>query len=124
MNDPRHLRFGTSLEEWIQGFPAELPRDAVGLWQISNTLRRGFELSEAAFQVSMRKSVKALLDAGAVPVFGSSEDRQWHLATEFGGTADVVVEAVMTYLQSLGREPDFGDLWFALPAFVEARSGA
>jgi len=125
MNDsPHHLRFGTPLEEWIRAFPAELPRDAVGLWQISNSLRRGFELSDSVFQISIRKSVKALLDAGAVPVFGSSADRRWHLAEGFDGTSDVIVERVMSYLGGLGREPDVGDLWLALPSFVEASSGA
>ena len=125
MNDsPRHLRFGIPLEECIAAFPAELPRDAVGLWQISNSLRRGFELSDAVLQISIRKSVEALLDAGAVPVFGSSADRNWHLAEGFDGPNEVVADKVMKYLAALGREPDVGDLWLALPCFVEASSGA
>lgn len=32
--EPQHVDYGTPVSEWIALIPGELPRDAVGLWQI------------------------------------------------------------------------------------------
>jgi hypothetical protein len=45
---PTHKFWGTPLNEWIERIPNELPRDAVGLWQIVSDGRYGFELKEDA----------------------------------------------------------------------------
>ncbi len=119
MNDPIHLRDGTPLDDYIASIPNELQVDAVGLWQVFNTLRRGYGLQESELLVYVRKSIETLFAAGAVPVVGSTKDRAWHPADGFGQQAEIV-EAVLLYLRTLGRDPDVGDLWFSLPQFVKA----
>jgi hypothetical protein len=120
----RHRTYGTPIEETVEAFPNELPIDAVGLWQIVNSLKRGFDLENPELAKYVQKSVEALLKAGAVPVIGSTEDKYWHRASGFGGQDKEVIEQVLAYLQRLGRDPDFGDIWFALPKFIEGASEA
>ena len=38
--EPTHSFFGTPLSEWISRVPNELPRDAVGLWQVAPVLEQ------------------------------------------------------------------------------------
>ena len=116
----RHRTYGTPIDETVEAFQNELPMDAVGLWQIVNSLKRGFDLENPQLAKYVQKSVETLLKAGAVPVIGSSEDKCWHRASGFGGQDKEVTEQVLTYLQRLGRDPDVGDIWFALPKFVHA----
>jgi hypothetical protein len=115
-----HRTYGTPIDETVEAFQNELPIDAVGLWQIVNSLKRGFDLKNPELNKYVQKSVDSLLKAGAVPVFGSSEDRCWHRASDFRGEDNEIIEQVLTYLQRLDRDPDVGDIWFALPKFVEA----
>ena len=120
----RHLKYGTPIQECVDAFPKELSLDAVGLWQVVNTLKRGYELQEPDLSFFVRRGIEALLKAGAVPVIGSSEDKMWHRASGFKGEEANVVDQVLHYLQSLDREPTVGDLWFALPQFVAGTSDA
>ena len=113
-----HRTYETPIEETVAAFPNELPIDAVGLWQIVNSLKRGFDLANPELANYVQKSVGGLLKAGAVPVIGSVEDKCWHRVSEFTGSDDEIIEQIMTYLQRLGRDPDVGDIWFALPKFV------
>lgn len=123
MSTPRHLHFGTLATDWVAAIPNELPIDAVGLWQVFAALKRGFGLEEPELTVWVRRSVEALLSAGALPVVGSAVDKNWHRAKGFGRERDTDVEAVLAYLRDLGREPHVGDLWFALPQFIGGASG-
>lgn len=120
MNDAIHQRNGTPLSTYAASVANELQVDAVGLWQVFNTLRRGFGLEDLELAVHVRKCIEALFAAGAVPVVGSAKDKAWYLAGGFGQQGDAKVEAVLLYIRSLGRDPDVGDLWFALPKFARA----
>jgi hypothetical protein len=115
----RHRTFGTPIDETVQAFPNELQVDAVGLWQIVNSLRRGFDLENVELGKYIRKSVEALLAAGAVPVIGSTQDTGWRRARDFQGNDKEIVDQLLSYLQLLGRDPDVGDIWFALPNFID-----
>jgi len=39
---------------------------------------------------------------------------------EYGDTAGEISEAIITEWRDSGREPDVGDVWFALPHILEA----
>ena len=120
----RHRTYGTPIEDTVESFPNELPIDAVGLWQIVNSLKRGFDLENSDLTKYVEKSVEALLKASAVPVIGSAADKCWYRARAFGGQQKEIIEQVLAYLRHLGRDPDVGDIWFALPKFVEGASEA
>lgn len=111
--EPRHRTFGTTLSEWISLTPRELPIDAVGLWQIVKNLESGYGLSGKALEDAVRSSVEALLAAGALPVQGSRADSRWHLRSDLAKPQEQVLEKVMAYWKTLGRDPDVGDIWFA-----------
>jgi hypothetical protein len=119
MNELNDLTAGTTLNECVAAFPNELQVDAVGLWQVVNTLRRRYGLQEPELAVHVRKSIEGLLAAGAVPVVGSSKDNLWHVAAGFDQHGEDRTEALLRYLEALGRDPDVGDLWLALPKFTD-----
>ena len=119
----KHLTYGTPIDECVKAFAAELPHDAVGLWQIANTLKRGYGLERPDLEKFTRESIAHLLQAGAVPVYGSNLDNLWHKAAGFDGSPEQIVEQVVQYAIDLGRDPDVQDLWFAFPQHV-ASAGA
>ena len=117
--EPRHRTHGTPLSEWIALIPGELSIDAVGLWQAVNGLKRGYELSVAQLDGGVQDCVAALLAAGGKPVQGSNIDKRWHLRADLAHPEDQALAKVMKYWHALGRDPDFGDIWFARPEFYE-----
>lgn len=120
---PRHRSFGTPLDQWIAGIPAELPIDAVGLWQIIPPLRDAFGLDGEALIAATRRVLRALLAAGALPVVGSrtgpGPGPDWRPTDAYGAAPDIIVEGVIASWLASGRDPGLGDLWFALPASCE-----
>ena len=118
MNEPKHLTYGTPLSECVVAFENELQIDAVGLWQVISTLRRGYGLEEVELKAQVRKVIESLFIAGAIPVFGSARDKMWHPAAGFEQQDEERTEVVLRYLHNLGRDPGVEDLWFALPKFT------
>lgn len=96
---------------------SELSVDAVGTWQIVRRARAAFPTSEPLQFEVLSLAIQRLLAAGAQPVFGSRATRDWHVATEFQGSNGQ--QEILAYMRRLNRDPDFGDLWFALPEFIE-----
>jgi hypothetical protein len=116
--EPTHSIFGTPLSEWLWRVPNELPRDAVGLWQIAPVLEHHFGLSGAALESALRQAVHGLLAAGAMPVEGSDSPGRWALRSDLAASGEAGVDRVVQYWRELGREPNVGDIWFALPSQV------
>jgi len=116
--EPTHSIFGTPLSEWLLLVPNELPRDAVGLWQLTPTLEHHFGLSGAALESAVRQAVRGLLAAGAIVVEGGDSRGQWSARTDLADSGEAGVDRVVQYWRELGREPDPGDIWFALPSHV------
>ena len=117
-SEPTHSYFGTPLSEWISLIPNELEDDAVGLWQIIPTLRKAFGLEGAELERAIREALAKLLARGARPIFGV-KGRGWELATQYGDAPDAIIDAIIAEWHRMGRDPDFGDVWFALPSFYE-----
>jgi hypothetical protein len=121
MNKQRRDKFyGQTVEEWIEKIPGELPIDAVGLWQIVSFGREGFELSGEELVDAVRRSVAALLAKGAVPVVGAMDGIRVWTPVKYGDTADETTEAIIIEWRNSGRDPDVGDVWFAVPHILGA----
>ena len=117
-NDPKDKVFGTAMIEWIARAPNELPRDAVGLWQIVSAGVVNFDLSGSNLVEFVGRSIMALLDAGALPVRGGNGTSHfWIYQPQFGATKDAVRRGVIAEWQRIGNDVDdlMDSIWFALP---------
>lgn len=115
---PTHSSFGTPIGEWIECVANELLIDAVGLWQVVGPLEQAFSLSGEQLEHYVQASIAKLVECGALPVQGNDK-RQWSVRKDLAYPIDQVPRKVVQYWQSLNRQPDVGDLWFALPCFIE-----
>ena len=116
--EPTHRFSGTPLSEWILLVPNELPIDAVGLWQIAPVFEHDFGLSGPALEEALRQTVRGLLAAGAIAVEMSPPSPRWVARSDLAGSGEDCVNRVVQYWRDLGREPDVGDVWFALASEV------
>jgi glucose dehydrogenase len=113
--EPTDKYFGTPLSEWMSSIPNELPDDAVGLWQIIPALRRAFGLDDPAIEHFARLIIADLLSHGARPVVGSAAPGEyWTEVAEYGTSPEEIVDGVIGEWRAMGRDPDVGDVWFAL----------
>lgn len=110
--------WGGTVLEYIQAVPAELPIDAVGLWQIVPTGRRRFGLNGDDLTEFVRRCVAELLTQGAKPVFGGGgTEYDWIYQPQYGETNSEILDAVMKeWLAAGSPDCDPGGLWFALPS--------
>ena len=99
--------------------PNELEVDAVGLWQIVPCFKRDFGLQGAELERYVRQCISLLLERGAVPVWGNDNKDGWQIWTGLSSHPGPTLEKVIEYWHALGRDPDLGDIWFALPEFVK-----
>jgi hypothetical protein len=115
--DRVHRFHGTSAADWIARVPNELEVDAVGLWQIIPAGRHGFGFSGADLEQFTREALSELLARGALPVTG--QDGVWVIEHRYGAKADEIIDNVVKKWLSEGmRDPDVGDVWFGLAAFL------
>ncbi|WVT77635.1 hypothetical protein QM996_24720 (plasmid) [Sinorhizobium chiapasense] len=113
-SEPVNKYFGTPLSEWIERVPNELDMDAVGLWQVVETGRDGFELSGVDLRDFVLKCVQALLKSGAVPVFAStSSEKFWEKQLGYSDDADCAAREIVDEWTESGTDPDQDGLWFA-----------
>ncbi|CCB65614.1 MULTISPECIES: hypothetical protein [unclassified Hyphomicrobium] len=118
-NEPRHRRTGETLSEVIAQHPNELPYDAVALMHIVPTGRVNFGLTGDALTDYVRRSVRALLEAGAVPVTHiPGNGYEFTYETKYGSTIDEITEGVVKEWLTLPDDPLVlaGEgAWFARP---------
>ena len=116
VRDPVDERFGISASEWIALAPNELPIDAVGLWQIVDPLRHTYGMSGEDLSFYVRNCLLLLFSHGAIPVIGDVDGQNdWVAKDGYGGTPEGMAESIIAEWIASGRDPDFGDVWFALP---------
>ncbi len=118
-DEPRDKDYGTLLSEVISQIPGELPRDAVGLWQIVPAGRDGFGFEGAALSDFIRRAIHALIDAGAVPVrHQPGNEYEWSVQRQYGSKREDIAEAVIAEWLTMPDDPLVlcGDgVWFAKP---------
>ena len=121
----RELRdkfYGQTIDEWISTLPGELPVDAVGLWQIVSFGREGFGLSGEELEDLVRRGIKELFAKGAKPVVGAMDGIHVWTTVDYGNNVASVSEAIIEEWRNSRRDPDAGDVWFALPHIFNARA--
>jgi hypothetical protein len=107
--------FGSTIDEWISTLPGELTVDAVGLWQIVTFGREGFGLSGDQLTDFVRQGIERVFAKGAKPVVGAMDGIHVWTTVNYGDIPEVASNAIIAEWQTLGRDPDEGDVWFALP---------
>lgn len=118
-NEPLHRETGETLSDVIAQHANELVFDAVALMHIVPTGQTDFGLAGDALAEYVRRSVRALLEAGAVPVThvpGSGYDYIYE--PKYGSTADEITEGVVLAWLALPDDPLVlaGEgAWFARP---------
>ena len=112
--------YGHTVEEWIQKVPGELAVDAVGLWQIASFGREGFGLSGRELVDYVRQNLLALFARGAKPVQGALDNIYIWALVDYGSTAGDMADRIINEWLNSGRDPDVGDVWFALPHIYKA----
>jgi hypothetical protein len=115
----RRSRYGETMSERIACWPRSLNDLPVGLWQIVGHARQGFDLEGDALIEFIRRSIYALLDAGALPVRGAGivGVEKWILQPQYGRTKQEIAEAVIAeWLRDGAPTPEtWTGLWFGLP---------
>jgi hypothetical protein len=117
----REKFYGHTVEEWIEKVPGELAVDAVGLWQIVSFGREGFGLSGDKLVDYVRQNLLALFAKGAKPVQGALDNIHIWTLVDYGDTAEGMADGIIKEWLNSGRDPDVGDVWFALPHIYEAK---
>lgn len=96
IDEPRDKGSGETISEAISQYPQELDRDAVGIWQIVPGGRMDFGLSGDALADYVRRTIYALLDAGAVPVrHVPGNGFRWSRQKQYGLTREEIAEAII-----------------------------
>jgi hypothetical protein len=119
INEVRHHKTGETLSEVIGQLPNELARDAVALFHIVPKGRAGFGLSGDALTDYVRRAIRGLLEAGAVPVThipGSGYEFTYE--PKYGSTIDEITESVIHEWLALPDDPlvlAARGAWFARP---------
>ncbi len=77
INEPKDIRYGTPLSEWISLQPDRLLDNGSGLWNIVSAGDRGFSLVGAALTDFVRQTILALTAKGGCPVIASQTQPLW-----------------------------------------------
>lgn len=117
--EPVHEDYGIPMSEWISLIPNELPRDAVGMFQIVPDGRDGFHLAGRELEDFVRRAIHGLLDAGAIPVRGGKNTAfSWVAQRQYGSNRDEITEAIIAEWLAMPDDPLIlcGEgVWFARP---------
>jgi hypothetical protein len=124
--EPRDKQFGTPLSERIRGYAARMEDIGVGLYHVVPDGNQGFDYEGAALVEYVRRSLHALLDAGAVParfVPDGSGKGTWMVDDRYGTDKRSIVEGVIAEWLSEGGTlyPEWGDGWFMWPEYLPRR---
>jgi hypothetical protein len=114
--EPRDRLYGTPLSEWLRVMPSQMSDTPVGLWWLV-PMAEEFGFVGADRTDFLRRSIRALLDAGGLPVRGAGRPDAWLLQSQYGTDKSEIVEAVVREWQAQGAPTPapWTGLWFGLP---------
>lgn len=119
-SQPTHSYFGTPLDEWMANYPFELDIDFVGFGGIVASLRKDFGLQGDILENAVRKVLTDIFNRGAYVIIGSLEKPGTvERVTRYGDDTKTIVDALIGEWHASGRDPDYEDVWFALPGSYE-----
>ena len=124
MDEPKHKYWDVPATEWIEWYARAVPDENVlGLWQIVIDGRRWFGLTGEALTDYVRRSLAALVGAGARPLKEvDAKEHYWVLQPQYGSDSATIVDAVTAeWIAAGGRDGDPAGLWFGLPQICEER---
>lgn len=102
-----------TLADSIRGFVEELDIDGVSSFGVWATGRHGFGLTDGDLEAYARRSIAALLAAGAVPAMTSLAGPDFFVPlTGYQGSHEAIIEKIIREWKVMGRDPDHGWLWF------------
>jgi hypothetical protein len=109
--------YGTLMSDEIALIPNSLNDLPVGLWELVDQGRKSYGLKGDALASYIRRSIYALMDAGAKPVAGGNKPNQWKLQVQYGSNKYEVAEAVIQeWLRQGAPTPEpWTGVWFGLP---------
>ena len=112
-----------TLGEWLCEKANELEIDAVSLDSVVGVPRVNFGLDDADIDEAVRECLASIMARGARPIQGHNDGDgtpgYWTHVNRFGDDPAGVVEGVIREWHEAGVDPDIGDVWFALPWFIE-----
>ena len=118
-SEPLHRDTGETLSEVIAQHPHELAYDADALMHIVPVGRVSFGLKGDALTDYVRRSVRAMLEAGAVPVMHiKGNGYNYTYEPKYGSTIDEITENIVKEWLALPDDPLVlaGEgAWFARP---------
>jgi hypothetical protein len=110
---------GRTVAEVLELLAGELPRDAVGLWQIVPQGRDGFGLSGNQLIAFVERGIRSLIASGAQPVRHVPDSGfEWTVQHQYGRTTDEIVNAIIAEWLEMPDDPLVlcGEgVWFARP---------
>ena len=68
----------------------------------------------------MRRNILVLLAKGAKPVVGALDDVHYWSLVDYGNAPEEIADAIISEWQRAGRDPELGEVSFALPHIYEA----
>ena len=116
--EPRSKLSGEPMSEAIATLPSSLKDLPIGMWEIVDYGRKSFGLEGPSLANFIRRSIHALMDAGAKPVAGGNRPNKWRLQVQYGSNKYEVAEAVIQeWLRQGAPTPaPWTGLWFGLPS--------
>jgi hypothetical protein len=105
------------ISDWLERLPAELPVDAIGLWQIVPAGQTEFALTDERLTAFVASAIRRLLASGAVPVrHVPGSDYDWTEQAQYGSTIEEKVAALVAEWTTMPDDPQVlcGEgVWFA-----------
>ena len=115
--EPKHVRYGTPLGEWISLQPHRLLDNGSGLWNVVSAGYKGFGLEGSALTDFIRRTILVLIEAGGRPVVASETLPIWEETFQYGTKPEDITDSVIAEWLAEGASEyvEWGRWWFAEP---------
>ena len=109
----KHKVYGTAAADYVTYICDELESDGVSASQIWSSARHGFGFNDQEVNEFAFITIKALLDAGAVPAKPSKDAPAFFSAQKgFIGDSTTIANQIVRERDNLSADPDHGWHWF------------
>jgi hypothetical protein len=117
--EPQKNSYGRTVAEVLERLSGELPRDAVGLWQIVPQGRDGFGFADDELIDFVERGIRSLLASGAYPVrHVPNSGYDWTRQPQYGSSTEEIVMSIIAEWLAMPDDPITlcgQGVWFARP---------